>query len=99
MKTVEEDQTFDLESVESEECNENEQSESVPRQDEVQLEEETIKDCDSDGEDVDVPEEEEEKEDSTLPERDLLSGLSSTPRPGSGLGLILSNYWSSDEEL
>ena len=55
MKTVEEDQTFDVESVESEECNE--QSESVFSQDEAPMEEEmtetgqeeTIKACDSEG--------------------------------------------------
>ena len=108
MNTVEEDQTFDLVSVQSEECNE--QSEAVPCHDEqskdtdAQLEketiesdqEETIHDCESDGEEEKPLPEREEPEPRLL---SSLSSLSSTARPQSGLGLILSNYWSSDEEL
>ena len=103
MNPVEEDQTFVLVSVESKECNEQSEAVSSPdeesnKEPEAQLEEtdqeETIPDCESE----DVP-----AEPNPLPEREeepcLLSSLASTPRPQSGLGLILSNYWSSDEEL
>ena len=110
MKTEEEDKT-----AESEECNEQsesgpsqkEESQESEAQQEDMMEteqEETIKDCspEDEGEDVDVPD-----VDNPLPEREeeeeeeprLVSRLSGTPRPQSGLGLILSNYWSSDEEL
>ena len=58
--------------------------------------EETIHDCESDGEEEKPLPEREEPEPRLL---SSLSSLSSTARPQSGLGLILSNYWSSDEEL